>query len=256
MKRNTIVGVLILIIIMINIILFIFKIVVDNREPIAYCSSGYELRNNICIKEVVIDAIEKEFCDEGYTLENDICTKVDIKSPIKNYYCLDTKELTEQYGSEITASDSKLVGTNCLFTFYHKPIEKKECPEPFFPVNDDYCLFTMEIDASYNQTMNIYLCPSSASLQGTKCVHYFKKPYEIKQYCGESFTLKNGMCESQETYTADYKTTCPTGYNYNNDNTCTKKINKDVLYEYKCPEGYDLENKKCKKISIEDIKYK
>jgi len=63
--------------------------VFDNSlAPIKLCSEGYELKDNICIKEVEKDAISNNICPDGYYQSNNSCISNTTYNMLPKEECL------------------------------------------------------------------------------------------------------------------------------------------------------------------------
>ncbi len=208
------------------------------------CPAGYELKSgwkcHMLIKE---KAKKKVYCKEGYALnDKDVCVKTEYIDPKIEYYC----DNTETTSGDVWLTASTLSGSVCSFTSNHYAVEKKECPNGFYPYNDDKCTGYMILNAPYSEFRGYYCVDLGNGViqDGTKCKHIIYPNYNVYKVCIDGFVLNGDICTKYETYNARYNISCPDGYKYEN-NTCVKTTAIESEFDLICEEGYTLRGTYC-----------
>lgn len=210
------------------------------------CPNGYTLLYDRCTKTEIVAPLVTKYCLDGYQLLNDTCTKTEYTAPKIDYLC----DNTYRNDGEIVMSKSTLSGSKCSYKVTHAPVKKRKCLQGAEPYSDTKCRLTIITPAASRVDIltgkKMYYC-GNGELNGTNCYIYGYSDYVYESVCVDGFKLIGDKCTKTNTYDANWKATCPSGYEYVDKNTCTRIVTSEVQYNYECPIDYNLVNKFCEK---------
>lgn len=201
------------------------------------CEDGYKLDNNICKKTIFKEAKKTENCPSGYKKDDNLCISVSTKAANKKTWC----------------EKGKIKSGGCyIFSVENATLLGKYCPDGY---NTEGSRCYKKIKSKPMKDMyGMLKCPSDQTFELGYCI---KKVYvnKIDNYVCSTGTLKGTKCEIM-TWVGVPKSeySCSNGYNLIGTK-CAKTDVKNVIINYNCEEGFELEkDNKCKKILSENPK--
>ena len=250
-------------ILIISCICLIFLVGCDKELK---CDEGYELQDNLCIREIDhTDAEEVTVCPEGFELKEEKCYKLEEVEYQEKYSCesnltlegtkctgTSKKALTTQY----KCSTGTLEEDKCV-TLTEKADSLTKTPkcESGWTVDGEYCikgeLFPLGCDWENGDREGCH-CEGSDRIGSDGLCHNAKSvSYEYS--CLGTAILKDNKCYEKTSIDAESYQGCEEGYT-KEGSECIKKINKDATKTKYCEEGFELIDNKCRKETTLDTK--
>ena len=208
----------------------------NDAEKVLVCSKEFELKDDKCYKLEEIDYQEKYSCEEGLTLEDTKCTGTSKKALATLYKC----------------STGTLEGKKCIILneTTETVIKTPKC-DSGWTVDGDYCikgeLFPLGCDWENGERENCH-CEGSDRI-GSDGLCHNAKPVSYEYSCLGTAILKDNKCYEKTSVDAESYQGCEEGYTQDGTN-CIKKINISATKTKYCEEGYELISNKCKKETV------
>lgn len=211
-----------------------------DAEEVALCDTGFELQEDKCYKLEEVAYQEKYSCDEGLTLDGTKCTGIQKKAITTQYKC-DTGTLEENKCVTLTEATSSTTKT-------------PKC-DSGWTVDGEYCikgeLFPLGCDWENGDRVGCH-CEGSDRI-GSDGLCHNAKPVSYTYSCLGNAILKDNKCYEKTSVDAESYQGCESGYT-KEGNECIKKINNNATLTKYCEEGFELKDNKCQKEIITDVK--
>ena len=249
-----------------------------SRAKASYINSIKKDNENISIDDMIDKPANElketkergRYCDSGYTLEGDFCSKpIGVEEPLSGVVCqvgyYDYNNMCyEEVGSEegvnyICPDDRELNGDKCTRTFTMDADPIYECEKGSLPKDNEIIKSGMSrnicIDKTNAQAPKLRCLYNSGHIMiGGKC--YNGPAPVINGGCPNGDKLVNGWCYSLDN---EDQWQCPDGNIYEKSKGTYVELCPDTftytqptLTGYKCPDGFEVKDKKCIREEVED----
>ena len=230
-----------------------------HKEYVFECPYGYELKEDMCQKEVYVnDALTEYYCNDDLVDETYECPAISTTNLVDVYKCPNGYNLNTDNTCTQTITKNATLNYRCPYGYHYESgtckrttfyiATKKYYCKPDGILYGDQCLYIFEMAASRNGSY--YYCPSGlvemgCRLSGRTCQCPTLIPAYIDYECLVGDIQSNNQCISVDYTTATLSYySCPAGY-LNEGTKCIKRNVVKATLKKGCPTKYKLENGLC-----------
>ena len=239
--------------------------IVDTKDPIInyYCNKGYDLDGTNCIRYEYDEVQVKWYCRSGYKTGHadypDLCYKDILEAYTISYYCdygytLNGSKCTKQ--KSVSPSSNNFVcpgGSNYIYAYGVCVLTGvfTSCPGGYSVLERNGRYVTC-----FRYPSTVKFCPEGTTANGSKCDYPTEiidaHSYKTCRY-NARYDKKLDQCVYTDYEVPDYQTYCNGDFEYH-DGYCYKVYSESANYTSSCDDDYILENDKCVKYEITDMK--